>query len=64
MDTIYDHARFNNLDLDARSQWIGKAKYQCCMLSATKQAISFKPATKVGHILRDLDYDVANVYMA
>ena len=35
------HARFNDLDLDTRSQWVGKGKQnQFWMLSATKQAIS------------------------
>ena len=33
-------------------------------LSATEQAISIKLATKVGHFLRDLDLDFANVNMA
>ena len=41
-----------------------KARNQRSMLSATKQAISIKLATKVGHFLRDLDLDFANVYMA
>ena len=31
------------------------------MLSATKPAISIKLATTVGHFLRDLDLDFANV---
>ena len=26
MDAIYAHARFDDLDLDARSQWVGKGK--------------------------------------
>ena len=40
-----------------------KAKQiQRCMLSATKQAISIKLASTVGHCLHDLDF--ANVYMA
>ena len=35
------------------------------MLSATMQTISIKKklATKVGHFLRDLDLDFANVYI-
>ena len=40
-----------------------KAKNQRLMLSATKQAISIKLATTVGHFLRDVDLDFANVYM-
>ena len=49
MDTLYAHARFDDLDLDARLLWVGKGKtYQRCMLSATKQAISIKLATTVG----------------
>ena len=55
---------FNDLDLDARLQWVGKAKNQHCMLSATKQTIIVKLATTVGHFLRDLDIDFANVYRA
>ena len=44
------HDRFDYLDLDARPQWVGKGeKTQHCMLSATKQAISIKLATTVGH---------------
>ena len=27
MDAIYAHARFDDLNLDARSQWVGKGKY-------------------------------------
>ena len=38
-----------------------KAKNQHCMLSATKQAISMKLATKLDHLLRDLDLDCVNV---
>ena len=65
MDVLYAHARFNDLDLDARSQWIGNGKLnQRCMLSATKQAISIKLATAVGHFIRDLDLDFATFYMA
>ena len=39
-----------------------KAKYQRCMLSATKQVISLKLATTTGHFVCDLDLDFANVY--
>ena len=62
MDAIYAHARVDNLDLDARSQWVGKYKNQRWMLSVTKQAISITLATTVGHILHGLGF--ANVYMA
>ena len=57
MDAIY--ARLDNLDLVARSQWVGKGK----MLSAAKQATSIKFDTTVGHCLRDLDLDFTKVYM-
>ena len=40
-----------------------KAKYQRCMLSATKQVISIELATTVRHLLRDRDLDFANVFM-
>ena len=40
----------------------GKAQIQHCMLSATKQAISIKLATTVGHFSRDFYLDFANVY--
>ena len=56
MHGISAHARSDDLDLDARIYWVGQ-----CKMSATKQATSIKPATKVGH-LRDLDFE--NVYMA
>ena len=50
MDALYAHAHFDDLDLDAKSQWVGKGeKNQRCMLSATKQAISIKLATTIGH---------------
>ena len=62
MDVIYAHARFDDLGLDARSQWVGKGKHQRFMLSKTKQAISIKLATTVGQFLHDLDF--VNVYMA
>ena len=40
---IYAHARFDDLGLDVRSQWVGSVD-----LSTSKQAISIKVATKVG----------------
>ena len=45
------------------SQWVGKGKkISSWISSATKQAISIKLATTVGHFLRDLDFK--NVAMA
>ena len=31
----YAHAHFNDLDLDARSQWVGREKNQCWIISTT-----------------------------
>ena len=42
MDALYAHARFDDLDLDARN-----ATHQRCMFSAPKQAPSIKLATTV-----------------
>ena len=65
MDALSANTRFDNLDRDARSQWVDKGKQnQRCMRSATKQAISIKLATTVGQLLRDTDIDFANVNMA
>ena len=63
---IYPHAHFYDLDLMQGHSGSAKpkAKSQQCMLSATKQAISIKLATMVGHFLRDLDLDFATVHMA
>ena len=58
MDAIYAHARLYDLDLDSRSQWVGKATNQRGMLSATREAISIQLATTVGYCLRDLDLDL------
>ena len=57
---IYAHARLDDLDLDARSKWVGPAKIQWWNISTTKQTISIKLATTVGHFLRHFDF--ANVY--
>ena len=54
MDALYAHARVDDLDLDAISQWVSKGKK--IAFSATKQATSIKLATKVGHFC-DLDLD-------
>ena len=59
MDAINSHARFDDFDIDARSQWVGKAKNQRCLLSASNKALSIKLATTVDHCLRDLAF--ANV---
>ena len=41
----YAHADFDDLDLDARSQWVSRGKQsQQLMLSATKQAVGIKLA--------------------
>ena len=40
-----------------------KANNERFMLSATKQAVSIKFATMVGHFLHDLDLEFANIYM-
>ena len=46
----YAHARFDDLDLDAKSQWVGKGtKKQRLISLTTKLAISIKLATNVGH---------------
>ena len=63
INALYAHARFVDLDLDARPQWVGKVKKnQRCMLSATKQSISIKLTKIVGRYLCDLDLDFADIY--
>ena len=66
MDAIYYHARFDDLDLDAKSQWVGKGhKKKLWMLSATKQAICIKRATTVGFSFFYVTMTgFVNVYMA
>ena len=50
LDAIYTHARFDDFDLDAKSQWVGKGKIPSVTCSRkTKQAISIKLATTVSH---------------
>ena len=58
----YAHARFDYLNLGARSQWVGRGKHQRWIISTTKRAISIKLAITVGPFLRDLDFE--NMYMA
>ena len=62
MHVIYAGIRVDDLDLDARSHWVDKGKNQRWIISTTKQAISIKLATTVGHFLRDIDFE--NVDMA
>ena len=62
MHGMYVHARVDDLDRDARSQWIGEGNKSALNYSTTEQAITMKLASTVGHVLRDLDF--ANVYMA
>ena len=40
MDALYDHAHFDDLDLDARSKWVSKGKQSALRALAKKQAIS------------------------
>ena len=51
MDAIHGHACFDDLDLDARSQWVGKCVKTSvvCSRQQIKQAINIKLATTVGH---------------
>ena len=52
MDAIYAHARFDDLGLGARSQWVGKGNtINVACSRASKQTISIKLATTVGHFL-------------
>ena len=65
MDAQYAHDPFDDLDLNARSQWVFKGKtIKSCMFSASKQAISIQFATTAGHFIRDLDLDFVDVHMA
>ena len=60
---IYVHARFDDLDLHARLQGVGKGKKnQRRLISITKQTISIKLGSTVGQFVCDLDFE--NVYMA
>ena len=50
MSHNYAHARVDDLDLDAKSQWVGKCnKSALNYFSQLKQAISNKRDTTVGH---------------
>ena len=66
MDAIYAHPRCDDLDLDARSQWVGKGqqKSTLCMLSATKQKISIiKLVTTVGHFCVTLTLQTFTIWL-
>ena len=59
MHVIYVHARFDDLDLDARSQWVGKGEQiQRRIISTTKEAIRIKLVTTVGHFVLDMTLDL------
>ena len=61
MDALYAHARFEDLDLDAKK---AKAKQNSALHAlGNKQATRSKLATTGNHFLRDLDLDFTNVYM-
>ena len=51
MDSLYAHVHFDDLDLDARSQWVGKGAKISALhaLGSYEQAVSLKLATTVGH---------------
>ena len=51
MDALYSHARFEDLNLDARSQWVGKGK---TISIACYRQISIKRATTVGQFYMTL----------
>ena len=59
MDALYANAHFDDLDLDARSQWVDKGKK---IGVATMQAISTKLNTTVGLFFFLHDLDLANGY--
>ena len=61
MHGIYAH--FDDLDLDARSQWVGKCKQSALNYLPTKQAItiSITLATTVGHFVLNLHFE--NIYI-
>ena len=66
MHGIYAHSHFDDLDLDARSQWVGKGKKYSVELSRLlSKQISIKLAAMVGPFLCDLDFAKEKfVYMA
>ena len=64
MHGMYALAHLADLDLDTRSQWVGKCKTKSSSnaVGDHEQAISIKLATTVDHCVRDLDF--ASVYIA
>ena len=49
MDTLYAHARFDDLGHDARSQWVSKGKKSALRARQLSELfISIKLATRVG----------------
>ena len=56
------HADFDDLDLEAKSQWLGSNKTQHRIISTiVKQSIIYKHA-RLNYVSRDLDFE--NMYMA
>ena len=66
MDAMYNyaHSRFDNLHLNWCKVTVGRQRQNnlLSMLTATKQAISIKLGTTVGHFVLDIDF--SNVYMS
>ena len=54
---MYDRARFDDLDLDARSHWVGNSKTISVELfrQLSKQQ-ALKRVTTLGHFFRDRDF--------
>ena len=57
------HANWDDLDFDARSQWVDNCKIPALHALGNK-ANNIKLAPTVGHCLRDLDLVFTNVSMA
>ena len=60
MNVLSAHARFDDLDLDARSQWVSKGKVSALHDIGNQASNKHKLATTVDHFLREL----SNVYIA
>ena len=60
---LYAHSRADDLDLDARSPWLGGGKHSALNYLDNKQTISITLATTVAHMLHDYDYDFENICM-
>ena len=64
MHGIYAHARFDDLALNARSQWVGKGiKSELNYIPTSKQALSINPFTTVGHFVCDLVFVYLSVFL-